>query len=77
MLLASLLSSMPAWRAIDPLPVLASFRDDDEDSADDESLDALVRKGGANKAAKPPGPNEAATPDNVDPELPLDDGATV
>lgn len=77
MLLASLLSSMPAWRAIDPLPVLASFRDDDEDSADDESLDALVRKGGANKAAKPSASNEAATPDNVDPEFPLDDGATV
>jgi len=76
MLLASLLSSMPAWRAIDPLPVLASFRDDDEDAADDESLDSLVRKGGANKAAKPSEPDTAATPDNVDPELPLDGGAT-
>jgi hypothetical protein len=74
MLLASLLSSMPAWRAIDPLPVLASFRDDDEDNAEDESLDALVRKGGTNKAAKPEG--TAATPDSADPDLPLDDSAT-
>jgi hypothetical protein len=65
---------MPAWRAIDPLPVLASFRDDDEDNAEDESLDALVRKGGTNKAAKPEG--TAATPDSADPDLPLDDSAT-
>jgi hypothetical protein len=84
MLLASLLSSMPAWRAIDPLPVLAAFRDDDEDKADDESLDSLVRKGGANKEAKPAGEDAgedtgedtAATPDGVDPDVPLDDGAT-
>ena len=74
MLLASLLSSMPAWRAIDPLPVLASFRDDDEDKAEDESLDSLVRKGGANKPAKPEEP--AATPDSADPDLSLDDSAT-
>jgi hypothetical protein len=76
MLLASLLSSMPAWRAIDPLPVLAAFRDDDEDNADDESLDALVRKGGANKEAKPAGEDAAATPDGVEPDDPLGDGAT-
>jgi hypothetical protein len=76
MLLASLLSSMPAWRAIDPLPVLASFRDDDEDEADDESLDALVRKGGANKQAKPDGADTAATPDHAEADLPLDDDTT-
>ena len=70
MLLASLLSSMPAWRAIDPLPVLANFRDDDEDD-DDESLDSLVKKGGAGKAAKP-----AQEPASADPDVPLDDGAT-
>ncbi len=76
MLLASLLSSMPAWRAIDPLPVLASFRDNDEDHADDESLDSLVRKGGADREAKPAGEDAAATPDNTDPDDPLVDGAT-
>jgi len=76
MLLASLLSSMPAWRAIDPLPVLANFRDNDEDGADDESLDSLVRKGGADKEAKPPGADDAATPDSADPDVPLGDGAT-
>jgi hypothetical protein len=70
MLLASLLSSMPAWRAIDPLPVLANFRDEDEDD-DDESLDSLVKKGGAGKAAKP-----AQDPTSAAPDVPLDDGAT-
>jgi hypothetical protein len=76
MLLASLLSSMPAWRAIDPLPVLANFRDNDEDDANDESLDSLVRKGGAGKGAKPAG-NDSDTPsENLEPDLPLDDGAT-
>jgi hypothetical protein len=75
MLLASLLSSMPAWRAIDPLPVLASFRDDDED-ADDESLDSLVKKGGAGKAAKPAPVDAGQDPDSVDPDIPLDGGAT-
>ena len=73
LLIASLLSSMPAWRAIDPLPVLASFRDND-DEEDEESLDALVRKGGAGNAAKPThGPSD---PDGIEPDMPLDDGAT-
>jgi hypothetical protein len=75
MLLASLLSSMPAWRAIDPLPVLATFRDGDEDE-DDESLDSLVKKGGANKAAKPAGVDAGATPGSDGPDVSLDDGAT-
>ncbi|TFH49345.1 MAG: cadherin repeat domain-containing protein [Lysobacterales bacterium] len=76
MLLASLLSSMPAWRAIDPLPVLANFRDNAEDDADDESLGSLLRKGGANKAAKLAEAEAAAIPEHVEPDLPLDDGAT-
>jgi hypothetical protein len=41
-LLSSLLSSLPAWRALDPLPVLAKRgRRDDED---DDSLESLVDK---------------------------------
>ena len=76
MLVASLLSTMPAWRAIDPLPVLASFRDKDEDSEDDESLDSLVRKGGANRATKPVGAEPAPTRDSTRPDAPLGDDAT-
>ena len=35
-LLASLLSSLPAWRLVDPLPVLARVDDEDGDAEDDE-----------------------------------------
>jgi hypothetical protein len=40
-LLASLLSSLPAWRLVDPLPVLGRVGGGDDDS-DDESLQELV-----------------------------------
>ena len=49
LLLASLLSSMPAWRLIDPVPILATLgrtKDEDESDEDDESLDSLVGGGG-------------------------------
>jgi predicted outer membrane repeat protein len=39
-LLSGLLSSMPAWRMVDPLPVLAQLGD--EGAGDDESLEQLV-----------------------------------
>ena len=41
-LLASVLSSMPAWHLADPLSILAGKRDDDED---DESLETIIRDG--------------------------------
>jgi len=41
-LLSSVLSSLPAWQLVDPLPVLG-FADNDEDAEqDDDSLEALV-----------------------------------
>jgi hypothetical protein len=57
-LLASLLSSMPAWSFVDPLPILDHFNDpndpdrkkrgknddDDDDDDDDESLQNLVER---------------------------------
>jgi len=42
LLLASLLSSMPAWRVIDPLPVLARFRERSRGEGEDESLSSMV-----------------------------------
>jgi hypothetical protein len=48
-LLSSLLTSMPAWRLVDPLPILDYL--DDESRADksredeDESLEELLKKG--------------------------------
>jgi hypothetical protein len=56
-LLASMLSSMPAWRLIDPLPILDGFvggwaggrrRDDD-----DESLQSLVENSARRNDASP------------------------
>ena len=41
MLLASLLSSMPAWQFLDPLPILARKKNDDR-SEDNESLESIV-----------------------------------
>jgi hypothetical protein len=41
-LLGSLLSSLPAWRFVDPLPVLGRFRDDKDEVEDDESLESMV-----------------------------------
>ena len=44
-LLASVMASMPAWRAIDPLPVLQSLTDDDDDDDDDtETLQSMVEE---------------------------------
>jgi Bacterial Ig domain len=42
-LLSSLLSSLPAWRLVDPLPVLARLSDGSDDE-DDDSLEDLVER---------------------------------
>jgi len=53
-LLSSLLTSMPAWRLVDPLPILDYL--DDESAADksredeDESLEELLKKGRRSRA---------------------------
>jgi hypothetical protein len=52
-LLGSFLSSLPAWRLVDPLPVLGRLSDDDEDE-DDESLESLVER--RNREARPAEP---------------------
>ena len=46
MLLSSVLSSLPAWRFIDPLPVLANLNQGSQEEGDDgESLESVVDKG--------------------------------
>jgi len=42
-LLASVLSSMPAWQLADPLPILAGKREE-ADSHDEESLETIIEK---------------------------------
>ena len=45
LLLSSLLSSMPAWHAVDPMPVLARGGDSDDDAgADEDPLEKLFGK---------------------------------
>ena len=41
MLLSTLLSSIPAWQILDPLPILARRKDDD-DGDGDESLESIL-----------------------------------
>jgi hypothetical protein len=54
LLLSSLLSSLPAWRFVDPLPVLAHLdARAKEDETDDDSLESVIRKG-ADMANAPP-----------------------
>ncbi|MGB5439036.1 MAG: putative Ig domain-containing protein, partial [Gammaproteobacteria bacterium] len=52
-LLSSLLSSLPAWRWVDPLPVLASLARDSEDDEDDESLETIVDGGEEETESEP------------------------
>ena len=43
MLISSLLSSLPAWQILDPLPILARKKDDDG-TEDDESLESILKR---------------------------------
>ena len=52
-LLSSLLSSMPAWRFLDPLPVLAGKFEDDEET-DEESLETIIEQPGPTSADDAP-----------------------
>jgi VCBS repeat-containing protein len=45
LLITSLLSSLPAWRFVDPLPILGKLQGDDEEDADQESLESMVGDG--------------------------------
>jgi CSLREA domain-containing protein len=54
LLLSSLLSSLPAWQILDPLPILARKKGDDP-SEDDESLESILDR-------KPPEPKPKKEP---------------
>ncbi|MCC6474915.1 MAG: hypothetical protein IT514_14360, partial [Burkholderiales bacterium] len=57
-LLTSVLSSLPAWRFVDPLPVLARLKDERDEGDDGESLESLVGSG----SQAPPEPAVAQAP---------------
>lgn len=48
-LMGSVMSSLPAWRFVDPLPVLGSLADDMEN--DDESLESIIDNNGKGKVS--------------------------
>lgn len=50
-LLSSMLSSLPAWQMVDPLPVLGYLDDDVLSDTDDDSLETLVNKSNATEEA--------------------------
>ena len=51
-LMGSVLSSLPAWRFVDPLPVLGSVVEDNDN--DDESLESIVNQSGEMTEVVPP-----------------------
>ena len=44
LLLASLVSSMPAWRLVDPLPILARLEDSDAAAREGDSLASIIEQ---------------------------------
>jgi hypothetical protein len=52
-LLSSLLSSLPVWRFVDPLPVLARLKEDEHEDEDDESLESMVDTGADAATTRP------------------------
>lgn len=51
-LISSMLSSLPAWRMVDPLPILGRLDEDEDEDAEDDSLESIVASGSA-KTAQP------------------------
>jgi hypothetical protein len=49
-LLASVLSSLPAWQLADPLAILGRTRDEEDE--DEESLETIINKGSSQKDSK-------------------------
>jgi len=67
-LLSSMLASLPAWRMIDPLPVLAftGRRKKGEEDKDDESLESIVSKGSKATDLEHKPAEESSRSDSVD-----------
>jgi len=60
LLLASLVSSMPAWRLVDPLPILARLEDSDAARNDGDSLASILERGDRDTDTEANGANESA-----------------
>ena len=64
-LLSSVLSQLPAWRSIDPLPVFSHGGKRDEDE-EDESLEAIMQKGSTQRDPVSDHADDAAQPSTQD-----------
>jgi hypothetical protein len=51
-LVGSMLSSMPAWRFVDPLPILGRLREEDDMEEPDETLESMVERSNRQRAAE-------------------------
>lgn len=60
LLMSTLLSSLPAWQSIDPLPVLGQRSDEDEKASRSDAVESLFER--AKKAWRPALPASAASP---------------
>jgi hypothetical protein len=68
LLLSSLLSSLPAWRFVDPLPVLAHLDASvKEDATENDSLEAVLQKGADVANAQPESTSRMNVERDVDP----------
>jgi hypothetical protein len=67
-LLSSLLSSLPAWRMLDPLPVLARQKGGDALDDDDETLESLVDRDETAQHDREPKDGEISTEPETLPE---------
>ena len=78
-LVSSMLSALPAWQILDPMPVLAaakqSARGDGDEGSDDE-LEGLF-DGGTNSPPSTPAPDEPQPPSPLAPVLAVAPGATM
>jgi predicted outer membrane repeat protein len=60
-LLSSLLSTLPAWQLMDPLPVLGHLRDRKDKDDHDDSLEGILKKSRARPRPDPQTRNESPT----------------
>ncbi|MEZ5657477.1 MAG: cadherin-like domain-containing protein [Burkholderiaceae bacterium] len=59
-LLSSIIASMPAWRSIDPLPVLQSLDSSHSASKDEESIESMLESANRQGAAQEPDADDIA-----------------
>ncbi|MFT7220184.1 MAG: hypothetical protein ACI8Z1_001801 [Candidatus Azotimanducaceae bacterium] len=60
-IMSSVLTALPAWRLIDPLPILGQF--DMQDDSDEESIEEIIQSGSTAESSDPDGSSPAGSED--------------